>query len=223
MSASFVLEVLKSAASKLDACRRLGLPENNSGYRKLAFIADRLGFEFKKERAPRYCLYCGKELVRGQFKFCSRAHTGMYNRSASILSGECAVCGRPTPYGRKFCSNECWGLHRRRSHYESYLKNQESYCCADGNKSMHFVKPFILQEQNNRCILCGCSPIHNGKPLVFVLDHIDGDSGNNLRSNLRLVCPNCDSQLPTFKSRNMKSARREHIRALYNLRKMRCE
>jgi len=35
-----------------------------------------------------------------------------------------------------------------------------------------------------------------------VLDHIDGDSGHNARSNLRLICPNCDSQLPTYKSRN---------------------
>ena len=33
-------------------------------------------------------------------------------------------------------------------------------------------------------------------------DHIDGDATNNRRENLRLVCPNCDSQLPTYKSRN---------------------
>lgn len=35
-----------------------------------------------------------------------------------------------------------------------------------------------------------------------MLDHIDGDSTNNRRDNLRLVCPNCDSQLPTYKNRN---------------------
>lgn len=35
-----------------------------------------------------------------------------------------------------------------------------------------------------------------------MLDHIDGDAANNRRDNLRMVCPNCDSQLPTFKSRN---------------------
>jgi hypothetical protein len=43
--------------------------------------------------------------------------------------------------------------------------------------------------------------------LAFVLDHLDGDATNNARDNVRLVCPNCDSQLPTFKSRNRGNGR----------------
>lgn len=42
---------------------------------------------------------------------------------------------------------------------------------------------------------------------MFVLEHIDGNADNNSRINLRLVCPNCDSQLATFKSKNKHSAR----------------
>lgn len=38
----------------------------------------------------------------------------------------------------------------------------------------------------------------NGKILVLQLDHIDGDRKNNVLSNLRLICPNCHSQTPTF-------------------------
>ncbi len=52
------------------------------------------------------------------------------------------------------------------------------------------------------CAICGAPAEWQGLPLSFVLDHIDGDASNNRRDNLRLVCPNCDSQLPTFKARN---------------------
>lgn len=48
----------------------------------------------------------------------------------------------------------------------------------------------------------------NGIKLVFILDHIDGHANNNQRNNLRLVCPNCDSQLDTYKSKNKNGDRK---------------
>ena len=50
-----------------------------------------------------------------------------------------------------------------------------------------------------RCDNANCifhrEPINwNGKPLPLILDHIDGVNTNNFPSNLRLLCPNCDSQ-----------------------------
>ena len=47
------------------------------------------------------------------------------------------------------------------------------------------------------CYVCGMPPEWNGKPLTLMLDHIDGCHENNELSNLRWVCPNCNSQLPT--------------------------
>jgi len=54
----------------------------------------------------------------------------------------------------------------------------------------------------NRCALCGLPPSWNQRPLVMRLDHVNGIRTDNRLQNLRLVCPNCDSQLPTFAGRN---------------------
>lgn len=54
------------------------------------------------------------------------------------------------------------------------------------------------------------STVWNSKELHFILDHIDGDATNNTRNNLRLICPNCDSQLDIYKSRNIGNSTRKY-------------
>lgn len=58
-----------------------------------------------------------------------------------------------------------------------------------------------------RCDITDCqfhaNPlIWNNKPLTLILDHIDKCRDNNIPENLRLLCPNCDSQLDTKGGRN---------------------
>lgn len=50
----------------------------------------------------------------------------------------------------------------------------------------------------NECSLCGQEPEWKGKRLVMILDHINGESDDHRGENLRLLCPNCNSQQPTF-------------------------
>lgn len=69
------------------------------------------------------------------------------------------------------------------------------------------IRNYILEEQNGFCSICSMEQVWNGNPIKFVLDHIDGNSENNARDNLRLVCPNCDSQLDTYKARNTGNGR----------------
>ena len=73
---------------------------------------------------------------------------------------------------------------------------------ARANYQPKIFKPDIIAEQNGVCAICGMEPKWNGKSLVFILDHIDGHASHNERNNLRCICPNCDSQLDTFKSKN---------------------
>ena len=69
------------------------------------------------------------------------------------------------------------------------------------------IRYYIKETQNHKCAICGIGDTLNGKELHFVLDHINGDDSNNWKDNLRLICPNCDSQLDTYKSKNKNSAR----------------
>lgn len=66
----------------------------------------------------------------------------------------------------------------------------------------HFVRDYLFEQQGGCCVICGTAATWNGAPLALIIDHIDGDASNNQRGNLRLVCPNCDSQLPTYKAKN---------------------
>lgn len=68
------------------------------------------------------------------------------------------------------------------------------------------VKKRILQDKlvPYCCVFCSNEGQWNGKPLVLRLDHIDGVRNNHTLQNLRFVCPNCDSQLPTFTGRNQR-------------------
>jgi hypothetical protein len=54
----------------------------------------------------------------------------------------------------------------------------------------------------NHCYLCGLLPEWQRMPLVLILDHINGDRWDNRIENLRLLCPNCNSQLSTFAGKN---------------------
>jgi hypothetical protein len=54
----------------------------------------------------------------------------------------------------------------------------------------------------NRCYDCGLEPLWQGRLLVMVLDHINGDPFDYRIENLRLLCPNCNSQQLTFAGKN---------------------
>lgn len=192
---------------------------DKSVYEKVAnaLRKDKKEVEIIHTRKVKYCIVCGKELENKQIKFCSKhCRNKLYNKPIRLYKKTCKYCGKEFETKNKnatFCSNQCNANIRHKEKYKDFLENPLKYCRANYNPR-NFKKEF-LNEQGGVCAICGCRPEHNGKPLVFVLDHIDGDASNNRRENLRMVCPNCDSQLDTFKSKNKNSTRRnywkEHI------------
>ena len=73
----------------------------------------------------------------------------------------------------------------------------------------HSIKQRIIRQNllPYECSICGMPPIWREQPMSLILDHINGINNDNRLENLRFVCHNCDSQLPTYKSRNRKSRR----------------
>lgn len=59
----------------------------------------------------------------------------------------------------------------------------------------------------NLCENCEGGVEWNGLPLTLQLDHKNGDGYDNRLDNLRLLCPNCHSQTPTFAGRKNKRVR----------------
>jgi len=51
------------------------------------------------------------------------------------------------------------------------------------------------------CACCGLSE-WMGSALALHLDHVNGERTDNRLKNLRLLCPNCHSQTPTYCGRN---------------------
>jgi hypothetical protein len=60
---------------------------------------------------------------------------------------------------------------------------------------------YLIDSRGRRCEICSRER-WRGEPIPLVLDHINGNASDWAVTNLRLVCPNCDAQLPTFKNRN---------------------
>lgn len=124
------------------------------------------------------------------------------NKKKRFATQFCKGCGSEIfddNHIRKFCSNSCqqnseWEVRKKKITQTGF---ENSVVCA---------KRYLLDTRGHRCEICGTEE-WCGQPVPLVMDHVNGNSDNNELKNLRLVCGNCDMQLPTYKSKNRGNGR----------------
>lgn len=62
--------------------------------------------------------------------------------------------------------------------------------------------------KEHKCSECGLIPEWNSKILSLQVDHINGINNDHRLENLRLLCPNCHSQTPTYAGGNALNRKR---------------
>ena len=70
-----------------------------------------------------------------------------------------------------------------------------------GNPGKGAFKNALLSERGHQCECCNLTEWLD-VPIALEMDHSDGDRKNNTRENLKLLCPNCHAQTPTWRRGN---------------------
>jgi 5-methylcytosine-specific restriction endonuclease McrA len=116
----------------------------------------------------------------------------------------CLSCGADIKRPKKYCNNKCQQAYQKKLVVDKWLEgwNPENYEIPNP------IRTFLLEEANYKCTECAWSGFNpkSGKT-VLTIDHIDGNASNNLRANLRVLCPNCHAMTPTFGALNRGNGR----------------
>jgi 5-methylcytosine-specific restriction endonuclease McrA len=148
------------------------------------------------------CLLCNKETKNP--KFCSRSCATSNNnktpkRVKQLRSKPCLNCGKKIEYftstNKIYCSELC----------------RQELKAKTGLKTNRAIRNYLIAKFGNKCMICGLDANDwNGSPITLIVDHINGKSDNNSLDNVRIICPNCDCQLPTYKAKNKGNSTRKY-------------
>lgn len=141
------------------------------------------------------CQFCNKEINnKGSLKAHENSCKLNPNRVVKTRSPDAGVKKGNVPWN----SGKQTG---RPDHWDEKLPDDKVFC-ENSTVARHVVKGRLKKILDYKCGICGSEPVWLNKPMILILDHINGVNNDNRKQNLRFVCSNCDSQLPTYKARN---------------------
>lgn len=131
----------------------------------------------------------------------------------------CKVCSSAIPYSKRwsniFCSSSCAATFNNRIHSKrikqpkpAKIDHSLEKFLAGELKWRNTIRKVLIKTSGNVCQICQLLGLWCNKSITLVVDHKNGNPSDNSPSNLRLLCPNCNSQTPTFSGRNKGNGRK---------------
>jgi len=116
----------------------------------------------------------------------------------------CLYCGIRVSKAAKGC-RKCARLVLQNDWIQRWLSGEESGIIQNkgANKTSAHIRTYLIKVRGEKCERCGwneINPLTGHSPIE--LEHIDGCWDNNKIENLILLCPNCHSLTPTYRSLN---------------------
>lgn len=94
--------------------------------------------------------------------------------------------------------------HFSNGHRRAVIRTVENIFIKDSTAAQKTLRKYYYKGNYTPyiCAICGQEPFWNNKPMILILDHINGQNHDDRLENLRWVCPNCNYQLDTTNARN---------------------
>lgn len=149
---------------------------------------------------PKFCRCCNNIILykdRNSKSFCDKSCAASFNnkkKKKSKIVKHCKNCGK-SGIKNVYCSQLC----KSKEIHKKTISEIES-----GNYPFKRNKPYkeyLISKRGHKCEMCLFTE-WGGKPILLILDHIDGNSDNFNLDNLRVICSNCDALTSTYKGKN---------------------
>ena len=129
-------------------------------------------------------------------------------RNREKLEKKCLNCENAIPNRNDYCNNKCQSEYQTNTKLNEWL-NGTNIIQKGGCSIPPWMRRYLYEEAGHKCSECGWNQTNEYSGIIpLEIDHIDGNAYNNIKNNLKVICPNCHSLTKTYKNiGSRKSAR----------------